>query len=128
MKPKTFSIKKISSFGPYSTCVLIENFLFISGQIAVDPDTGKLVDETIEMETERVMKNLQIILSEIGIDFQHVIKSSLFVRNMEDLSKINYSYSKFFPREYYPARETIQVSGLPKNANIEISLIAYKKN
>ncbi|WP_185862709.1 RidA family protein [Blattabacterium cuenoti] len=128
MKPKTFSIKKISSFGPYSTCVLIENFLFISGQIAVDPDTGKLVDETIEMETERVMKNLQIILSEIGIDFQHVIKSSIFVKKMEDFPKINYSYSKFFPIGYYPARETIQVSGLPKDANIEISLIAYKKN
>ncbi|WP_185866605.1 Rid family detoxifying hydrolase [Blattabacterium cuenoti] len=128
MKPKTFSIKKISSFGPYSTCVLIENFFFISGQIGVDPDTGKLVDKTIEMETERVMKNLQVILSEIGIDFQNVIKSSIFFTKMEDFSKINYSYSKFFSREYYPARETIQVSGLPKNANIEISLIAYKKN
>ncbi|WP_185851589.1 Rid family detoxifying hydrolase [Blattabacterium cuenoti] len=126
MKQKKYSIKKIPSFGPYRSYVIVENFLFVSGQIAIDPTTQKLISETIEMETERVMKNLKIILSETEIGFENVIKTSLFIKNIEDYPKINSIYSKFFHKENYPARETIQVLGLPKNANIEISLIAYK--
>ncbi|WP_185851006.1 Rid family detoxifying hydrolase [Blattabacterium cuenoti] len=120
-------LSKIPTLGPYSSCLLIENFLFVSGQIGIDPKTKKLINITIEQETDRVMKNLEIILLESGINFKDVIKTSIFIKNIEDLSKINFSYSKFF-HNCYPVRETIQVSGLPKNANIEISLIAYKKN
>ncbi|WP_185870518.1 Rid family detoxifying hydrolase [Blattabacterium cuenoti] len=127
MKLKKCSMEKIPSLGPYSSYVIVENFLFISGQIAIDPTTKKLISETIEIETERVMKNLQIILSETGIGFENVIKTSLFIKNINDYPKINFIYSKFFQKENYPARETIQVFGLPKNANIEISLIAHTK-
>ncbi|WP_185867157.1 Rid family detoxifying hydrolase [Blattabacterium cuenoti] len=126
MIPKKFSIEKIPSYGPYNTCVLVGNFLFVSGQIAVDFNTKKLVSDNIEMETKKVMDNIKIILSENGIGFQNVIKTSLFVTNMNFFSKINNVYAKFFHKGSYPARETIQVSGLPQNANIEISLIAYK--
>ncbi|ACY40622.1 endoribonuclease, L-PSP family (translation initiation inhibitor) [Blattabacterium sp. (Blattella germanica) str. Bge] len=126
MIPKKISIEKIPSSGPYSTCVLVENFLFVSGQIAVDPKTGKLISDSIEIETRRIMENLKIILSENEIGFQNVIKTSIFVKNMNHFSKINDVYSDFFHDGNYPARETIQVSGLPKNANIEISLIAFK--
>ncbi|WP_185862153.1 Rid family detoxifying hydrolase [Blattabacterium cuenoti] len=128
MIPKKFSIEKIPSYGPYSTCVIVENFLFVSGQIAVEQKTGKIIYDTIEMETKKIMDNLKIILFENGIGFQNVIKTSIFVKNMNHFSKINDVYSEFFQKGNYPARETIQVSGLPKNANLEISLIAYKKN
>ncbi|WP_185866030.1 Rid family detoxifying hydrolase [Blattabacterium cuenoti] len=123
---KKFSIEKIPSYGAYSTCVLVGNLLFVSGQIGVDPKTGKLISDSIEMETKKIMENLKIILSENGIGFQNVIKTSIFIRNMSHFSKINDVYSKFFHEGNYPARETIQVSGLPKNASIEISLIACK--
>ncbi|QIK16428.1 RidA family protein [Blattabacterium sp. DPU] len=127
MTPKKFSIYKIPSYGPYSTCVFVGNLLFISGQIAVDQNREKLIsDKNIEMETKQVMENIKIILSENGIGFQNVVKTSIFVTNMSYLSKVNNIYSKFFCKGNYPARETIQVSGLPKNANVEISLIAYK--
>ncbi|WP_185863513.1 RidA family protein [Blattabacterium cuenoti] len=121
MIPKKFSIDKIPSYGPYNTCVVVGGFLFISGQIAGEEHTNN-----IEMETKKVMENIKIILSENGIGFQNVIKTSIFVTNMSNFYIINNVYSKFFHKGSYPARETVQVVGLPKNANIEISLIAYK--
>ncbi|WP_185857336.1 Rid family detoxifying hydrolase [Blattabacterium cuenoti] len=126
MIPKKFSIEKIPSYGPYNTCVLVGGFLFVSGQIAIDRNTEKLVSDNIEIETRKVMENIKIILSENGIGFKNVIKTSVFVTDMNFFPKINNVYSKFFHEGDYPARETIQVSGLPKNANVEISLIAYK--
>lgn len=126
MIPKKFSIEEIPSYGPYNTCVLVGGFLFVSGQIAVDKNTGKLVSDNIEMETKKVMENIKIILLENKIGFKNVIKTSIFVTDMRDFYKINDVYSQFFHKGNYPARETIQVSGLPKKANIEISLIAYK--
>jgi endoribonuclease L-PSP, putative len=126
MISKKFSIKQIPCYGPYNTCVLVGGFLFISGQIAVDKNTDKVISDDIEMETKKVMENIKIILSENKIGFQNVIKTSIFVTDMSFFPKINNIYSKFFHKGNYPARETIQVSGLPKNANIEISLIAYK--
>lgn len=119
MNLKRISIKKIPSYGPYSTCVLCEKFLFISGQIA------EKIEDDIEMETKNIMKNIGIILSENKIGFQNIIKTTIFVKNMNNFKKINEIYSKFFINENYPARETIQVNGLPKNANIEISMIAF---
>ncbi|WP_185858537.1 Rid family detoxifying hydrolase [Blattabacterium cuenoti] len=130
MKPKKFLIEKIPSYGPYSTCIFVENFLFVSGQIAnieVESETNKLIRNSIEMETNYVMNNLKIILLENKMGFQDVIKTSIFVKNMNDFSIINEVYSRFFNKGDYPARETVQVSGLPKRANVEISLIAYKK-
>ncbi|WP_185849239.1 Rid family detoxifying hydrolase [Blattabacterium cuenoti] len=126
MIPKKFSIEKIPSYGPYNTCVLVGGFLFISGQIAVDKNTEKLISDNIEMETRKIMENIKIILSENRIGFQNVVKTSIFVTDISFFSKINNVYSEFFHEGSYPARETIQVSALPKNANIEISLIAYK--
>ncbi|WP_185869628.1 Rid family detoxifying hydrolase [Blattabacterium cuenoti] len=123
---KKISIEKIPSYGPYSTCVLVDNFLFVSGQIAIDFKTGKLVFDSIEIETRKIMENLKFILKENGLHFKNVIKTSIFVKNMNHFSKINEVYSEFFHKNDFPARETIQISGLPKNANIEISLIAYK--
>ncbi|WP_185861286.1 RidA family protein [Blattabacterium cuenoti] len=122
MITKKFSIEKIPSYGPYNTCVIAGDFLFISGQIAKNMDTQKM---DIEMETKKVMENIEIILSKNKIGFQNVIKTSVFIKEMSFLPKINNVYQKFFHGNY-PARETIQVSGLPNNANIEISLIACK--
>ncbi|BBA16963.1 Rid family detoxifying hydrolase [Blattabacterium cuenoti] len=126
MIPKKFSIKKIPSYGPYNTCVFIGGFLFVSGQIAIDQNTEKLVSYSIEMETKKIMENIKIILSENGIGFENVIKTSVFVTDINFFPKINHIYAQFFHKGSYPARETIEVSGLPKDANVEISLIAYK--
>ncbi|AFJ90475.1 Rid family detoxifying hydrolase [Blattabacterium sp. (Blaberus giganteus)] len=126
MIPKKFSIEKIPSYGPYNTCVLVAGFLFISGQIAVDEKKEMLISGNIEIETKKVMENIKIILSENGIGFSNVVKTSIFITDISFISRINNVYSKFFHEGNYPARETIQVSALPKNANIEISLIAYK--
>ncbi|WP_185850394.1 RidA family protein [Blattabacterium cuenoti] len=119
MNLKKISIEKIPSYGPYSTCVLCEKFLFISGQIA------EKIENDIEMETKNIMENIGIILSENKIGFQNIIKTTIFVKKLNDFEKINKIYSKFFINKNYPARETIQVNGLPKNANIEISMIAF---
>ncbi|WP_185860733.1 RidA family protein [Blattabacterium cuenoti] len=126
MIPKKISIEKIPSYGPYNTCVLVGDFLFISGQIAGYKNPEKFISYNIEMETKKVMDNIKIILSENGMGFQNVIKTSIFVTDMSFFTKINNVYSEYFHDRSYPARETIQVSALPNNANIEISSIAYK--
>ncbi|WP_185868520.1 Rid family detoxifying hydrolase [Blattabacterium cuenoti] len=126
MKPEKVTIKEIPFYGPYSTYVFINHFVFISGQIGIDLKTGQLIYESISKETKQVMENLKFILSKRKLDFKSVIKSSIFIKNMNDFSKINEIYSSFFEKNQYPARETIQVCGLPKNANIEISMIAYE--
>lgn len=97
--------------------------LFISGQVALDPGTGQLILDSIESETERVMLNLRAILDSAGGDFSHVVKTSIFLRSMEDFSRMNAVYERFF-HSTPPARETVAVSGLPRNVNIEISMIA----
>ncbi|WP_185882433.1 Rid family detoxifying hydrolase [Blattabacterium cuenoti] len=122
-------INKNLVFGPYQTYILINNFLFVSGQIAINIDTNQFIFDNIEKETDQIMKNLEMILSNVNMNFNNVVKTSLFIKNMNNLPKINVIYSKYFINYNYPARETIEVSQLPKNANIEISLIAckYKK-
>ncbi|WP_185864480.1 RidA family protein [Blattabacterium cuenoti] len=121
MNLKKTSIKKIPCYGPYSTCVLSGNFLFISGQIAENIEESS----SIERETKEIMKNIEIILKKNKIDFTNIVKATIFVKNINDFSKINKIYSQFFIKDNYPARETVQVSGLPKNANIEISMIGF---
>lgn len=114
-----------SAIGPYSQAVLAGNTLYISGQIPVDPETGKIV-EGIEKETHQVMKNLQAILSEVGMSFKNVVKTTIFLKNMDDFAVMNDIYASYLDAASYPARETVQVSCLPKNVDIEISMIAHR--
>lgn len=112
-----------AAIGPYSQAVKSGNLLFVSGQIPIDPATGNLVSGSIEEETHRVMKNLQAILTEAGGDFSNVLKATIFIKNMGDFGKINEVYASYFNGNY-PARETVEVARLPKDVNVEISVIA----
>lgn len=111
--------------GPYSQAILTNSLLFISGQIAIDPETGTMVQADIQTETHRVMKNLKAILTKAGCDFSSVIKTSIFLRDFNQFAAVNEVYGSYF-EEDHPARETVEVSRLPKDANIEISMIAVK--
>lgn len=112
-----------AAIGPYSQAVKSGNLLFVSGQIPIDPATGNLVSGSIEEETHRIMKNLQAILTEAGGDFSNVLKATIFIKNMGDFGKINEVYASYFA-DNYPARETVEVARLPKDVNVEISVIA----
>ena len=111
--------------GPYSQAVLHGNTLYVSGQIALNPATGDLEMSSIQEETHRVMKNLQAILSEAGMNFDNVLKCSIFISDMGNFGQINEIYGAYFTQTP-PARETVEVSCLPKNVNVEISCIAAK--
>ena len=106
--------------GPYSQAVKSNGTIYISGQIPIDQSTGNLVEGTIEEETEQVMKNLGFILEEAGLSFDHVVKCSIFVSDMNNFSRINEVYGRYFQTNP-PARETVEVSRLPKDVNVEIS-------
>lgn len=112
--------------GPYNQAVMYGDMLYTSGQIAINPDTNELVLDTIENETHQVMKNLKAVLEAAGMGFEHVIKSTIFVQNMQLFSRINAVYATYFDEKTAPARETVQVAALPKYVNIEISVIAAK--
>lgn len=114
-----------AAIGPYSQANFANGILYISGQIPVDPATGKLV-EGIEKETHQVMKNLEAILTEAGMTFKNVVKASIFLKSMDDFAVMNDIYASYLDAESYPARETVQVSCLPKNVDIEISMIAHQ--
>ena len=109
--------------GPYNKAVLNGNMLFISGQICIDPTTGDLKNKDIQEETHQVMHNLKAILQEAGMDFGHVVKTTIFITDMQQFGVINEAYGKYFKGDF-PARETVQVSALPKFVNVEISMIA----
>ncbi|MDB5121471.1 MAG: endoribonuclease [Sphingobacteriales bacterium] len=111
--------------GPYSQAVQAGNFLFISGQIAIDPKTNELRIEDIETETKQVMENLKQVLLAGGFEFEHIIKSTIFLIDMKQFGQINAIYGSYFNLEF-PARETVEVSGLPKGVHVEISVVAYK--
>ena len=113
-----------SPIGPYSQAVLKNDTLYISGQIAFDPITGELITDTIEKETKQVMENLKAVLEAAGMTFENVVKASIFVKDMNDFANINTVYGSYLNEETAPARETVQVAGLPKNVNVEISMIA----
>ena len=113
-----------AAIGPYSQACLVNGTLYISGQIPVDPETGKLV-EGIEKETHQVMKNLEAILRKAGMDFSNAVKTTIFLKNMDDFAVVNEIYASYFDNGQYPARETVQVSCLPKNVDVEISMIAF---
>ena len=120
-----FSPHAPEPIGPYSQAVQAGNLLFISGQIAIDQGNGKFVNANIKDETRQVMKNIEHILSAAGLDFTHVVKSTIFLKNMGDFPQVNEVYGSYFPSQP-PARETVEVSKLPKEANVEISCIAVK--
>jgi 2-iminobutanoate/2-iminopropanoate deaminase len=109
--------------GPYSQAVSANGVLYVSGQIPINRSSGELVSGSIEDETEQVMKNLGFILEEAGTDFDKVVKCTIFIKNMEDFAKINAVYGTRFTSNP-PARETVEVSDLPKGVNVEISCIA----
>ena len=109
--------------GPYNQAVMTGNMLFISGQICIDPATGNMKNANVQEETHQVMKNLQAILQEAGMSFSNVVKTSIFITDMNRFAEINEAYGKYFESEF-PARETVQVSALPKFVNVEISMIA----
>jgi len=112
--------------GPYNHSVKAGNTLYVSGQIAIDQNTGSLVMETIEAETHQVLKNMGYILKAAGMDFNDVVKCTVFVADMEQYSSINAVYAIYFDEASAPARELVQVANLPKYVNVEISCIAYK--
>lgn len=114
-----------AAIGPYSQANFANGILYISGQIPLNPQTGKL-EEGIEKETHQVMKNLEAILTEAGMTFKNVVKATIFLKNMDDFAVMNDIYASYLDAESYPARETVQVSCLPKNVDIEISMIAHQ--
>lgn len=119
-------MKAPAPIGPYNQAVLVGNTLYTSGQIALHPTNGNLVLDTIEDETNQVMQNLKAVLEEAGMDFDDVIKSSIFISDMNNFGIINKIYGSYFDEHKAPARETVQVARLPKDVNVEISVIAVK--
>jgi 2-iminobutanoate/2-iminopropanoate deaminase len=109
--------------GPYSQAVASNGFLFVSGQIPSNPVTGEIVSGNIKSETKQVMENIKAILAEAGLNFNNVVKTSIFLTDMGNFAQVNEVYGTYFT-DQFPARETVQVAALPKNVNVEISVIA----
>lgn len=115
--------KAPAPIGPYSQAVMVNNMLYVSGQIAINPATGQLVLDNIIEETQQVMNNLKAILEAAGMDFSNVIKTTIFLKDMNQFASVNEVYGAFFKSDF-PARETVQVAALPKFVNVEISVVA----
>jgi 2-iminobutanoate/2-iminopropanoate deaminase len=111
--------------GPYNQAILSDNTLYISGQVCIDPATGQLKNKDLQEETHQVMHNLKAILQAAEMDFSHVLKTSIFLTDMHQFGAVNEVYGKYFETDF-PARETVQVSALPKFVNVEISMIAVR--
>lgn len=126
MKKIINTSKAPAPIGPYNQAVLIKDTLYISGQIPIDPTTGELVKDDIKAETRQSMENLRAILEEAGMTFEHVIKSSIFIKDMNQFAQINEVYGTYFDADTAPARETVEVANLPKFVNVEISMIAVR--
>ncbi|MCG0276529.1 MAG: RidA family protein [Thermosediminibacteraceae bacterium] len=113
------------AIGPYSQAVMVGDFLFASGQIAINPATGEIVEGGIEAQTRQVMENVKNILQAAGMDFSNVVKTTVFITNMDDFAKVNEIYATYFG-ENPPARSCVEVSKLPKGALIEVEVIAHR--
>ncbi|MDA9310072.1 Rid family detoxifying hydrolase [Flavobacteriaceae bacterium] len=124
MKKIIHTDKAPAPIGPYSQAVQFGNMLYTSGQIAINPATGDLEIEDIKAETRLVMENLRAVLQAAGMNFEHVIKASIFVSDMHNFAAINKVYATYFNEATAPARETVEVANLPKFVNVEISMIA----
>lgn len=125
MKTVVYTPNAPEPIGPYSQAVIAGNFIFASGQIAINPATGNLVLDDIKAETKQVMENIKAILTAAGIDFDHIIKTTIFLMDMQNFAQVNEVYGTYFKGDF-PARETVQVAGLPKGVNVEISITAIK--
>ena len=126
MKQIITTTKAPAPIGPYNQAVLSGNTLYTSGQIAFNPETNELVLDNITDETKQVMENMKEVLIAAGMTFENVVKTSIFISNMNDFGAINAVYGSYFDEATAPARETVQVACLPKNVNVEISMIAVK--
>ena len=123
MKKAILTKKAPAPIGPYNQAIKYNNMVFISGQIPMNPNDGKLVDSGIREETIQVMENLKEILIESNMDFSHIVKTSIFLKSMEKFVEVNEEYGKYFENLIPPARETLEVSKLPLNVNVELSCI-----
>lgn len=118
--------KAPAPIGPYNQAVLVNDILYVSGQIPLNPASMEVVNGGIEAETEQVMQNLKAVLAAASMDFSHVVKTSIFLSDMHTFSSVNAVYGRYFDHENAPARETVEVANLPKFVNVEISLIAVR--
>ena len=126
MKKIITSSKAPAPIGPYNQAVLVGNMLYTSGQIAINPENGALVLEDITTETKQVMENLKEVLAAADMNFDNIIKTSIFISDMNNFGAINEVYGSYFDEATAPARETVEVANLPKFVNVEISAIAIK--
>lgn len=124
MKKAIYTPNAPEPVGPYSQAIIIDKMLYCSGQIPLDPTTGEIVQGGIEAQTEQVLKNLHEVLQAAGSSFEQVVKTSVYLTDLADFPKMNAIYAQYFGGAIPPARSTIQVTALPKGANIEIDLIA----
>lgn len=126
MKKIIITDKAPAPIGPYNQAVLVGNTLYTSGQVAFNPVTMELVLDNIEVETKQVIENLKVVLEAADMTFENVVKTSIFLMNMNDFASVNAIYATYFDENTAPARETVQVAGLPRGVNVEISMIAVK--
>jgi 2-iminobutanoate/2-iminopropanoate deaminase len=126
MKRIIKTLKAPAPIGPYNQAILSGNTLYTSGQIALHPETGELIMDSITIETTQVMENMKAVLAAAEMTFEHVIKASIFISDMHNFTEINKVYGRYFNEETAPARETVEVANLPKFVNVEISMIAVK--
>lgn len=125
MKTIINTVNAPAPIGPYNQAVIAGDLVFVSGQIALDATTGELILDDIKTETTKVMENIKAILTEAGIGFGHIVKTTIFLTDMQNFSQVNDVYGSYFT-DNFPARETVAVAGLPKNVNVEISVTALK--
>ena len=126
MKKIIKTSKAPAPIGPYNQAVLSGNTLYTSGQIAIDPSSGELKNNSIKEETSLVMENMKAVLAAANMTFENVVKTSIFISDMRSFSEINEVYGSYFNEESAPARDTVEVANLPKFVNVEISMIAVK--
>lgn len=126
MEKKIITTKNAPApIGPYNQAIMVDTTLYISGQVCIDPSSGNLKNKDVQEETQQVMQNLKAILQEAAMNFSNVVKTTIFITDMNRFSEINEIYGQYFDGDF-PARETVQVSALPKFVNVEISMIAVK--
>ena len=126
MKKIIKTSKAPAPIGPYNQAIIVDNTLYVSGQIALEPKTMEIVNQNIDSETNQVMKNISEILKAADMDFTNVVKTTIFLVDMRDFAAINEIYGSYFAHKIAPARETVQVAKLPKNVRVEISVIAIR--
>ncbi|SOD19846.1 RidA family protein [Pedobacter xixiisoli] len=125
MKKVIYTSNAPEPIGPYSQAIVANGFLFASGQIAINPENSELNNDTLEEETHQVMRNIKAVLVESEYEFEHIIKTTIFLSDMSLFAQVNEIYGSYFKSDF-PARETVAVKGLPKGVNVEISITAYK--